>query len=64
MSKRNWIQIVVGLLFGGLMIGVAVVQFQEANAKSLESTAVLAADTSPPTQLPQNQIPTVKDWGL
>ncbi len=45
MSKRNWVQIAVGLLFGGLMIGVAVVQFQEANAKSLESTAVLAADT-------------------
>jgi len=45
MSKRNWLQIAVGLLFGGLMIGVAVFQFQEANAKSLESTAVLAADS-------------------
>lgn len=45
MSPRNQVQITVGLVFGGLMIGVAIVQYQEANAKSLESTAVLAAES-------------------
>lgn len=45
MSNKNWAQVGFGVVFGGLMIGVAVLQYQEAWAKSLESTAELAADS-------------------
>ena len=43
--KRRRFRVVAGALFAGAMVVVAVVQLREANAKSLESTAILAADS-------------------
>jgi adenylate cyclase len=45
MSRRNWVQIAMGLIFGGTMIAVAWVQFRDANALSSEATVLLAADS-------------------
>ena len=45
MSRRNRVQIVFGLIFGGAMIAVAWAQFQDANARSSEATVLLAADS-------------------
>ena len=45
MSRRNLVQIAFGLIFGGAMIAVAWVQFQDANARSSEAIVLLAADS-------------------
>ena len=45
MSRKGRVQIVLGLILGGAMITVAVVQLQEANARSSEATVLLAADS-------------------
>ncbi len=45
MSRRNLVQIVFGLIFGGAMIAVAWAQFQDANARSSEAIVLLAADS-------------------
>jgi adenylate cyclase len=45
MSRKGRVQIVLGLILGGAMITVALVQLQEANARSSEATVLLAADS-------------------
>ena len=45
MSDRSRFQVAAGLAFGVAMIAVAVVQFREANDRSSEATARLAADS-------------------
>lgn len=44
-QTRKWFRIVVGVLFAGAMVVVAVLQLQRASADSLDVTAVLAADS-------------------
>lgn len=45
MSRRNNVQVALGLMFGGAMISVSIFQFQAANARSAEATVLLAADS-------------------
>ncbi len=43
--KRKRFRVVAGALFAGAMVVVAVLQLQEAHTKSLENSAILAADS-------------------
>ena len=45
MSRRNHVQVTLGLVFGGVMILVSIFQFRAASARSSEATVLLAADS-------------------